>query len=766
MAYAYHQYHCGGHCSFKCTVRDGRVALLEPNDGWEDRAFATCCIKGLSEVQHIYSRERIQSPMKRVGERGEGKFEAISWDEAFALLKENLEAVWEAYGRDAVYVHTSGEAGKTLPFLAPMLGAQTGGRGGIDMGVGNGIDQSLGSSVGTTDLPGEDSIVGIGFNCLSSDPRDLVNSKFILNIGNNNLETSLTQSAFFLDAQEAGARIVSIDPCFTTTASKADEWIPIRPGTDAALYLGMISVVLDRGLQNEAFMKERTGLCFLVDRDTGLLLTGGAPVVIDDKGKETHPGDYLIWDAASNKASLHDAPDVEAALTGDYTVGESECCTVFDLLVENQEPYSAEWASEVTGIPAEKIEELAIAYATSGASAICTGFGGNDKMSNADIAGHALAILVGITGNIGRPGACVGNYAEGSHWYEASFAAWQLPENMAAAAATVPAYNLRYEENKVRAYIACGDAVHQRIANLAETERWLKSLDFICAIDMCFATFTDYADLVLPVTSKFESEEPYSGLKSRAGHILLREKVIEPLFDSKSDFQLQVDIAELFGVRDALPASCEEWFRYQLDNSSDETISHITFDTLVEHHGVQEQSCHREVRRAYVDRFGTPSSKMELYYENMIPFGQAMPSWEPCIEVYEGNPLQEEYPLQLLQAKSRFRIHNQYYDAQWINDICGGVYVEMNPVDMASRELNDGDMVRMRNQRGHTECAVRANEAVRPGIVRTCSSVWNKFMKSGGIQYLTNDALLERQDALMQGPNIPFNDTLIEVERA
>lgn len=765
VAYAYHQQHCGGHCSLKCTVRDGRLCLIEPNDAFEDPAYRTCCVKALSEVQHVYSAERIQSPMKRVGERGEARFEAISWDEALKIFKAEIEKVWEKYGREAVFVHPSTEASKTLPFLAPILGAQTGGRGGIDMGLGNSLDEACGLSIGTTDQPGECTSAGTGYGRLSNEARDLVNAKYILNVGNNNLETSLVHSSFFLNAQEAGAKIVDVDPHFSTTASKADEWVPIEPGTDAALYLGMTTVVLEKGLYDEDFMLRRTGMPFLVDVTTGRLLTAGEPPVIDKSGKEKPAGDYLVWDQLEGRAVRHDVDGVKPALSGAYVVADAKCKTVFELISESQKSYSLEWASKTTGIPAAKIEEIAVDYATSGASSICVGYGGNDKMSNADMTGHALAILVALTGNIGKPGACVGSYAEGYYGYDASLGSWPLPSTMKSVAPSVAAYDLRYKENGVHAYVACGDAVHQKIANLSETERWLSSLDFVCAIDMCFSTFTDYADLILPVTTKFESEEAYSGIKAVAGHVLLRERVIDPLFESKSDYLLQMEIAELFGVRDALPKSCEEWIRAQLENSKDETIAHITFESLVEHHGVQAQSCQSSYRRAYVDRFGTPSRKMELYFEKMLPYGQALPVYEDCSEVYAKNELRAKYPLQFVQIKSKFRIHNQFYDASWLNQF-NQPHVEMNSIDMADRGLASGDYVRIYNDRGHLECSVLQNEAVRPGCVRTYSSIWNKFVRSGGVQYLTNDFMHERCDKLLQGPNIPFNDTLVEVRKA
>ena len=92
IVYTYHQAHCRGNCTLACTVRDGRVCAIEPNNA-AGEGFHKICVKGISEIQHIYSTERIQTPLKRVGERGSGEFVSISWDEAMDILVENVESM-------------------------------------------------------------------------------------------------------------------------------------------------------------------------------------------------------------------------------------------------------------------------------------------------------------------------------------------------------------------------------------------------------------------------------------------------------------------------------------------------------------------------------------------------------------------------------------------------------------------------------------------------------------------------------------------------
>ena len=126
LGFTYHNEHCLCNCMLQCTVRDGRLAMIQPREN-EDKRFQNVCLKGISEVQNIYGDARIQRPMKRVGERGSGEFEAISWDEAFQMIAENFKAIQDKYGKEALWIQFSTEASQRFPpLLASVLGAQAG----------------------------------------------------------------------------------------------------------------------------------------------------------------------------------------------------------------------------------------------------------------------------------------------------------------------------------------------------------------------------------------------------------------------------------------------------------------------------------------------------------------------------------------------------------------------------------------------------------------------------------------------------------------
>jgi molybdopterin-containing oxidoreductase family molybdopterin binding subunit len=764
VAYTFHQEHCGGRCSLKCTVRDGRLCLIEPNDSLAQQRNQVLCLKGLSEVQHVYSTERIQTPMRRVGERGEGAFVAISWDEALETIATTVKDLWERYGKDSILVRLSGEnngVGYQYHFVQDLLGAQTGGANGQDIGIGNGLDPAFGYAPG--------SWTGVYFAIATSEPRDWVNSRTILNIGNNFLESSLAQSRCFFDAKDAGAYVITVDPHFTTTAAKSDLWVPIRPGTDAALLLGMASVVLEQGWYQEDWMRSHTSFPFLVDVEDGSLLREH-PADPDAEEPETaDENPWMVWDSVTASARPATAKAAEAALEGTFAIAGRKYRTVFSLFKDAQAAYSPEWAAGVTGVDAQTIREIAERYATAGPAALGFGWGGADKFNNADIVGHVGAVLVALTGNIGIPGGSVGSYVG---WWAGpiiSFGSWKLPKEVSASPAELAGiYDYPLKPNNVHAYFSFGDKITQESANFTKKIEWLKTLDLIVYCDVWASSGSQWADILLPASSKFEAQDEIQNICCANGLVLTNEKILDPLFDSRPDFWVQNAIGEALGYGQYLPKNPRELIEAMLDAEADERLAGITYEGLkASKGGLPITGVDTTVpRRAFEDRnFSTPSGRFEVYYEGMLPFDQQLPQWEEPLEAYEGNPLRSTYPLQLANARTRFHIHNQFCDSTWIRQF-KEPRIEMAPADFEARSLVDGDTVEVFNDRGSFAAKAVANVCVRSGSVRMVEGNWTKFMEKGNLQNVTNDGFVERGAALPAGAVISFNDTLVEVRKA
>lgn len=752
ISYTYHHSHCGNMCALKCTVRDGRLVQVEPNDGMAERRYQTICLKGISEVQHIYSDKRVQTPLKRAGERGANEFISVSWDEALDDIVEQIKGIQSKFGKDAVLVTSCAEA--DMPFLAALLGARTPAmNNGIDIGAGNGLDPATG--------------YGWGYAMSAPEPRDWFDSKLILTVGSNFCESSLANVRVMFDAMDAGARTVTVDPHFSTTASKSDEWVPIEPGTDAALFLGMVSHILDKGLADDAFMKAHTSLPFLVSKKSGRLLRSEETVVDEDAKKAAeeageeyqplHP--FLVMDEDGEVKSYRDAANPQLEISG--SVKGEEATSVYRLLLESQKNYSTTWASEITGIPQEKIESLAEEYAK-GPSSLCLGWGGNDKMSNADIAGHAAAILVAITGNIGKKGTGVGVYVGANYTGRAAgLGEWALPEDMVGGAADLQMRELR-QTDIVHAVIAVGDLLAQKIPNMKITEEWAKTLDLIVSVDPYFTEGCKWADYILPLTSRFEYDEEIGNVKNGYNHICLQQQVLEPLFEAKTDLWLQREIAKRLGLESALPKTAAE----RVDAIMAGCTEKVTLKQMKDNQGVWPVTGIEEPRRIFEDlKFLTESGNMDVYYEGLVDYKQALPQWEPCIEATRDNPLRAKFPLQLSNVRTRFRIHNQFNDSAWLAQYYTPT-VSVNPADLEEAGIATGDVVELKNDRGSVKVHVHANNAIRPGSARLYEAATADYTVEGNMQSLTNDTSIPRGAALMMGPVAPFSDTLVSIEKA
>lgn len=750
VAFTYHPVNCANRCSLKCTVRDGRLCHVQGNQwqGVQAGLFSQCCLKGMSEIQHNYSPDRLLTHMKRVGERGSDQFEAISWDEALDTV---AEAMKKAGGEHVLIPYSSGVE-YPYPFLRTCLGAQSAHESGYDMAQGNGIDPTTGWYV-----------VGLSF----SETRDLANSKTIVMCGVNFMETTLQNAQFVMDAKEAGAKLIVVDPTHTTTASKADMWLPIRPGTDPAFYLGLVSAVIDNGWYDEDFMREHSTFPFLVDPGTGEVARAHG-FEVDEEGMPV-PGsdDGALVYCESQRKVVPVSEAVEPALEGTYDYEGATLTTVFSLLKEQQAEYTTAWAAEVTELDEDAIVEVARAYATEGPSFLGMGFGGIDKFPNADIAGHAASLLPALTGQIGQSGAGIGLLYGNAIAIDAGLGGWELPEGKYEDTPLETHGALLHDGgSSIRVIFNVGNCLQQALGNFKKTREWLDELDLVVTVDPYDNDSARYSDIILPACTFLETREEVGGVQASKSHVIMQQKVLDPLGDSKTDFEIEHELAVRLGFASDLPQTMEEYVRAMIDGG-DESMEGITYEALMQNDGIMRAALPEEPLVGYEGlEFETPSGRMEVYHEALVDFGQALPAYEAPSEAYAGNPLAETYPLQFGQNRRRHRVHSQFHNSTWINQVFQSAVVEMNPADAAPRGLETGDAVRVFNDRGEWLATCAVNDAIRPGSVNANEGAWMSNARGTSFQDLVNDSLNPRGEALTYGANIPFNDTLVEVAKA
>ncbi|MDR2109560.1 MAG: molybdopterin-dependent oxidoreductase, partial [Coriobacteriales bacterium] len=473
----------------------------------------------------------------------------------------------------------------------------------------------------------------------------------------------------------------------------------------------------------------------------------------------------LVWDSLSKSAKRYDAQDIAPALSGSYMVDGSRATTQFDLLKEQLAEYTVDWASGVTGIEANVITDLTDDYANHGPSIINFGLGGPDKYTNADVLGHALAVVTALTGNYGREGSGTGYYGAGAATYGASTGWWALPEEFAPGDRGTAMYDFPYEENNVHAALTFGDAFTLESGNANKMLEWVKGLDFFAIFDIYYSSAVDYADIVLPACTKFESVEEWNTVRDGNNYVSLSQKAIDPLFESKSDLEVERLLAAQWGLEKHLPESYEELAKYMLKDTGPD-LKGITYESLKASQGVARLVGSEEPILGPVDQvYGTPSTKIELYYEDQIETNQAFPHYELPDEAFDENPKKAEYPLVFMQGKTRFRIHAFYSAASWFSEYyipC----VNISPADAAARGISTGEDVRITNDRGTFIAQALVNNAIQEGTLFMAETTYTRYYKEGFLQNVTNSARNERCYPMIYGPQIPFNDTLVEVRKA
>ena len=381
---------CVGNCQSRCRlyvhVRDGK-AVKTSMAPFPDPRYNRVCLRGLSQIQRLYDPNRLKYPMKRVGERGEGRWERISWDEAIDMITTKFNAYQQEFGKQSIAFSTvSGDTGFIqgvygLKRFANLLGA-TETEHSLDMSDTFGLGRVLGN--------------GSSFN-QRNDPADLANAKTIIVWAANITDSHPHDWRFIADAQEAGAKVIVIDPRFTTAASKADRWISIRPGADPALAMSMAHVIISEKLYDEEFMLKNTVAPFLVREDTQKFLRQSDLTGINPETPAV-PDPYIVWDTATNEGKPPDQVQ-KPALEGTFKVGSFKVSTAYTLLAAEMEKYPPEKVSGICEVEPEVIREVARLYAENKPSSIYCGF---IQYDNGLQTGHAWGILASLTGNIAK----------------------------------------------------------------------------------------------------------------------------------------------------------------------------------------------------------------------------------------------------------------------------------------------------------------------------------------------------------------------------
>jgi len=412
---------CTGHCAFNIYVKDG-IVWREEQQGEYGRSGEDTpdygprgCQKGIRQAKYMYSKGRVLYPMKRVGERGEGKWERISWDQATTEIADKFIDYATEYGPTSITL-AMGTAMilKRAAFASLFRFANL---------SGIVVPETF---AGVGDLP-----VGayqvLGYELPGDNMAAVFKSKVCLVWVCNPAVTRIPDAHFFWEARYNGTEVVTITPDFNASAMHSSKWLNPKPGTDTALALSMVQVIIeDRSIEWD-YVREQTDMPFLVRTDNRKFLRQ-----TDVSGPETSEGEagFYFWDEVTNgivpvpatgfgsrtpgqrasEGASIELGAIKPALEGSWVVetndGPIEVTTVFEFTRQLAQGYVPEHAAKITGVHADVIREVARTFATTKPGMIFAGYRAN-KWLHGDLLLRAWLLMCALTGNTGREGGGV-----------------------------------------------------------------------------------------------------------------------------------------------------------------------------------------------------------------------------------------------------------------------------------------------------------------------------------------------------------------------
>lgn len=722
---------CHQSCPLKVYIQDEKVVKVEPADFYqEEPRMRNACLKAYASVRWVYSPDRIKYPMKRVGERGSGKWERISWDEALDTIASKLKETKEKYGPRAVMAKFGGSS--TVGNLGGRLIA---GRFASLWGDGGGVPPGYTTDGGVP--AGKLYVFGPGASQIGTDSLDFVNSKLLIQWGGNTAESAFREMRHVVEAIETGTKFVVVGVIFDPTAAKADQFISVRLATDAALALSMIHTIITEGLYDAQFVKDYTVGPFLVRADNKKFLresdvqSGGAA----DK--------YIVWDNASKawKAvapKTQSIPGVDPALLGSYTVGNIACKPAFQLLADRAAEYPAAKAAEITTVPAETIVRFAREYATTKPACIFMP-AGLVRHFHGNIGARAIATLSVITGNVGvrgggpGGGAVVGRVALNTSPISSPAGA-PGTERVPGARCEMDVWiAIREGKYPFKAFLGGYRNFMQAYGNAKNYRETFSKLDFIAQIGLFLDMTTSYADIVLPDATVFERADLMSDPYSQ--YVYLTQP-IKPLYECKPNYEIFAEIAKRVGLGEHFTKTPEEWMQVMLQSDAP-GMKDITLERLKKEGAAAPNVPFRMVV-SYADRkFNTPSGRIEFYNELLIPFGEELPIHKENLESPRTSPNAAKYPLSYMTKRKRNFMQTIFPNVDWLRKLEPEPKLDINPVDAAKRGIMDGDVVRVYNDRGECVVKARLTQAVPPGLVNIDHGWWEEHFIKGHYNYLT-----------------------------
>lgn len=729
-------------CVIKTIVSDGKIVRTEKVEyAGPDKDEGFICLKGIISATIPYLPKRITKPLKRVGERGEGKWQEISWEQAMDEIGAKLVELRDKYGPESLAVWNL-PAGDPPSFGLNALLAQR------FMSVYGAVDPL--QSVAVDNGPYYASFFDFGTNLgyLMFDPNLINKAKFIINWGLNPLENQQRIANHLVDTQVAGTKVVDIGVLFDANAAQSDWFIPVKPGSDAALALSMANIIVNEGLYDKDFLINNTVAPFLVKVSDGTFMKRNENYLVYDNLANT-----LVEVQPNTKGTAAKQP----ALRGTFFVEGQRCKPAFQMLADHLEFYTPEAQEVITGVPAEDVRKLTKEYTSVKPALLLCALG--IRYLNAGDTHRAINLLATLTGNIGLDGGGV-TVGLGTAQYPVVFN--DLPivfpdgiENSKVKYVRLVDFFEQVKTEKpypIKAFIkAMGNAFH----NIPSEKRWVEDilphLELVVDYDIWMTDTSLYADYVLPDCTSFEREEIVAG--ASFNHIILQEPAIEPVGESKPPVYLWSELAKRVGLGEYFDKTTEEWLEIRLQ-SPDPSIAGIdppvTLERLKKEKMIRANVPETPLNLFAALNFTTPSGRIEFYSDRLVSLDEQLAKYRLPFEA--SNPQKtKKYPFQFMSSRHRFFMQSQFTTHPLMVKLSGEQpKIGINPADAAELGVKDGDMVECFNDRGKVKAVVEITNATPPGTIQALFAWPKGAFKEGTFVDLPVLGAPETTDALAE----------------